>query len=184
MHQVTQDRSGLFIARAPQELVALEFESIVRRLLEEEHGAITASGLFGLSLEKMLIDTLGESLEAEDNKVLMCEDAYTPNFDTHDFRNDVTNEVSGTGYTAGGAALTSTEVTLASGLLTFDAADVSWASSTIPNAMAAVFYTNVGASTTDQLISLHDFVTAASTSNGTFQIAWHASGLFTIDYTP
>lgn len=146
--------------------------------------SITASGLYGLSLEKMMIDTLGESLEAEDNKVLMVTDTHTPNFDTHDFRNDITNEVSGTGYSAGGAAITSTEVTLSSGTLTFDGADVSWASSTIANAMAAVLYTNVGADTTDQLILLSDFVNAASSSGGTFTIQWSASGLFTLDYTP
>jgi hypothetical protein len=146
--------------------------------------AITASGLYGLSLEKMMIDTLGESLEAEDNKVLMVTDSYTPAFDTHDFRNDITNEVSGTGYTAGGAALTSTEITLSSGVLTFDGADVSWASSTIANAMAAVHYTNVGADTTDQLIVLSDFVSAASSSNGTFTVQWAAAGIFTVDYTP
>ena len=50
--------------------------------------SITASGFYGLSLEKCLIDTLGESLEAEDNKVALVQDAYTPNFDTHDFFND------------------------------------------------------------------------------------------------
>jgi hypothetical protein len=146
--------------------------------------AITASGVYGLSLEKMLIDTLGESLEAEDNKVLMVTDTYTPNFDTHDFRDDITNEVTGTGYTAGGNALTATEVTLASGVLTFDAADVSWASSTIASAMAGVFYTNVGSAATDQLVLLSDFVTAASTTNGTFTIQWHSSGILTVDYTP
>jgi len=145
---------------------------------------ITASGLYGLTLEKVFIDTLGESFEAEDNKVLMVTDSEAPNFDTHDFRNDILAEVTGTGYTLGGVALTSTEITLASGVLTFDAADVSWASSTIANAMAAVHYTNVGTSATDQLCSLHDFVTAASTTNGTFTIAWHASGLWTLDYTP
>lgn len=146
--------------------------------------SITASGLFGLSLEKALIDTLGESWEAEDNKVLMVTDSYTPNFDTHDFRDDITNEVTGTGYSAGGSALTSTEITLSSGVLTFDAADLAWSSSTIANAMAAVFYTNVGSSATDQLVLLSDFVNAASSSNGTFTIQWSASGIATVDYTP
>ena len=145
---------------------------------------ITASGLYGLTLEKMLIDTAGQSLEAETHKVLMVTDTEAPNFDTHDFRNDILAEVTGTGYTAGGATLTTTEITLASGLLTFDAADVSWASSTIANAMAAVGYFNVGTAATDQLVFLSDFVNAASSSNGTFSIQWSASGIFTVDYTP
>jgi hypothetical protein len=146
--------------------------------------AITASGVYGLSLEKMMIDTLGESLEAEDNKVMLDSDTDTPNFDTHDFRADVATEVTGTNWATGGVALTGTEITLAAGVLTFDATDVSVASTTISNAMASILYTNVGSAATDQLIMLHDFVTAVSTSAGTFGIQWHSSGLMTLDYTP
>lgn len=146
--------------------------------------AVTSSGWYGLSLEKIFIDTLGQSLEAETHKVLMCTDTEAPNFDTHDFRNDIVAEVTGTGYTLGGNTLTATEITLSSGIWTFDAADVSWAGSTIANAMAAVFYTNVGSAATDQLILLSDFVTAASSSAGTFTIQWSASGIATLDYVP
>ncbi len=146
--------------------------------------AITASGMYGLTLEKMFIDTAGQSLEAETHNTLMVEDGYTHNYDTHDFRDDLTNEVSGTGYTSGGENLTSTDITLSSGTLTYDAADVTWSSSTISNAMAAVTYFDVGSAATDQLIMLHDFVTAASSSSGDFTIQWNASGLFTLDFTP
>ena len=146
--------------------------------------SITASGFYGLSLEKCLIDTLGESLEAEDNKVALVQDAYTPNFDTHDFFNDLTNEVSGTGYTTGGKAFTTTEITLSSGTLTWDCDDLSWTTSTITSAMAAVFYTLVGSSATDQLLLLADFVTAVSTSAGTLAVTIAAGGVMTIDYTP
>ncbi len=143
--------------------------------------AITAAGLFGLSLEKTLINGAAINIEAEDMKCAMTTDTYTPAFDTHDFYADLTNEVTGTGYTAGGATLTSTEVTLSSGVLTFDAADVSWASSTIANAMASAIYADAVA---DELIVLSDFINAASSSGGTFTIEWNASGIFTIDYTP
>jgi len=146
--------------------------------------AITASGAYGLSLEKMMIDTLGQSLEAETHKGLLVTDTYTPDFTTHDFRNDITNECTGTNYTAGGATITATEITLAGGVLTWDFADPSWASSTIANAMAHVAYTNVGADTTDQLILLLDFVTAVSTTAGTLLVAINASGAMTLDYTP
>jgi hypothetical protein len=145
---------------------------------------INASGLYGPTLEKMFIDTAGQSLEAETHKVLMVTDTYTPNYDTHDFRDDVTNEVTGTGYTTGGVALTATEITLAAGVLTYDAADVSWAASTIAGAMGAVGYFNVGTAATDQLVFLSDFVSAASSSAGTFTIQWAAAGIFTLDYTP
>jgi hypothetical protein len=146
--------------------------------------AISASGIYGLSLEKALIDTLGESWEAEDNKIALVSDSYTPNFDTHDFFNDLTNEVTGTNWASGGVALTGTEITLSSGVLTFDATDVSVASTTLSSAMAGVYYTNVGSSATDQLILLTDFVNAVSTSAGTFGIQFSASGIATLDYTP
>ena len=146
--------------------------------------SITGSGLYGLSLEKALIDTLGESWEAEDNRVLMVTDTYTPDFNAHDFYADITNEVTGTGYTAGGELLTTTEITLSGGVLTFDAADVAWTTSTIANAMAGVLKTTVSGSATDQLILLSDFVTAASSSGGTFTIQWSASGIATVDYVP
>jgi hypothetical protein len=149
--------------------------------------AITASGLFLPTAEKQLIDTIGLSMESETAlKVLMVLDGLTPDFNAHDFRADVTaQEVTGTGYTAGGNVITATELTIATGTLTFDSADTSWASSTIANAMAAVgYYGRGGADTADELIWLSDFVNAASSSNGAFTIQWSASGIFTVDYTP
>lgn len=157
--------------------------------------AITASGLYGLTLEKMLIDTAAESLESEtDVRCALILDTYAQDYNTHAFWNSAAtgepgeHEVSGTGYTAGGELLTTTELTIASGVLTYDAADVSWASSTITDAMAAVGYFQVGADLStpadDMLVFLSDFVTAASTSNGTFTVQWNASGIFTVDFTP
>ena len=151
--------------------------------------AISASGLFGMTLEKGLnVTSLPASgLESETAvSVAMITDSATPDFSTHNFWDDLeSNEVSGTGYTAGGATLTSTELSVSSGVLTYDAADVSWSSSTISNAMAAVgYFDRGGATSADELIFLSDFVTAASTTNGTFTIQWNASGIFTIDFTP
>lgn len=151
--------------------------------------SITASGLYGLTLEKFLnVTSLPASgLESETAvKVLMVTDTETPDFNADNFRDDVTaNEVSGTGYSAGGVAITATELTVATGVLTYDAADASWTSSTITSAMAAVgYFARGGADTADELVFLSDFVTAASTSNGTFLIQWNASGIFTVDFTP
>jgi hypothetical protein len=149
--------------------------------------SITASGLYGLTIEKMFIDTMGQSLEAETHKALLVEDGYTPNYDTHDFRNDLTNEVTGTAYTTGGVTITTTEITPATpsaGTLKYDHDDASWAASTIANAMALVGYFNVGSSATDALIYLLDFVTAVTTSNGLLLVQIAANGVFNLDHTP
>lgn len=146
--------------------------------------AITSSGFYGLTIEKMFIDTAGQSMEAETHKGLLVTDTYTPDFTAHDFRNDVTDEVTGTGYSAGGQTITGTEITLAAGILTWDFTDPSWASSTIANAMAHISYFNVGAAGTDQLLLLLDFVTAVSTTNGTLLVAVNAAGAMTLDFIP
>lgn len=143
-----------------------------------------ASGLYGLTLEKMFIDTAGETLEAETHKALMVTDTHTPDFDLDDFRDDLDNEVSGAGYTAGGKAFTTTEVTLSSGTLTYDHDDVAWTSSTIANAEALIGYFNVGTAATDQLIYCLDFGSPVSTTSGTLTVQINASGVFTLDYTP
>ena len=143
-----------------------------------------AAGLFALSLEKMMIDTLGQSLEAETHKELLTLDTYTPDFNLHDFRDDVTNEIVGTNYPLGGVTCTGTEITIAAELLTFDMVDTVYPNVTIIDAMAGVFYTNVGADTTDQLICIQDFLTAASATAADFTIQHAGGGVFTIDVQP
>jgi hypothetical protein len=143
--------------------------------------AITASGLYGLTIEKCLNNGAAINLEAEDNKMALVQDGYTPDFNAHDFYADLTNEVSGTGYTAGGKAYTGTELTISGGVLTYTSAAVAWTGSTITNAMAAVGYADA---VTDELIFLSDFVTAVSTTGGTLTVTPSGTGLFTIDFTP
>lgn len=148
--------------------------------------SITAAGMYGLTLEKFFLDTAGESLEAEDHFEALVTDTYTPDYNAHDFFNDLTNEVTGTGYTTGGVAVTTTEITLAAGTLTYDAADTVYTTVTISNAMAGVIATSVSTpgAATNQLVLLQDFVTAASATAANFTIQHSATGIMTLDYTP
>lgn len=148
---------------------------------------ITASGAYSKTLEKMMIDTLGASIESETVvKGFLVTDSYTPDYDVHDFRDDANaNEVSGTGYTAGGVVLTTTDITLASpaaGSMKYDHDDPSWSSSTITNAMALTEYINVGSAATDPLLWLLDFVTAVSTSAGLLLVGIHSNGVWNLDH--
>jgi hypothetical protein len=114
-------------------------------------------------------------------KVMLLTSGYTPNA-AHDFRDDLgANEVSGTGYTAGGATLANKAVNISGTTAQYDADDVTWASSTITNARyAAIYKSRGGASSADDLIQLVDFGSDKSSSNGPFTIQWNASGIFTI----
>ncbi|RMH18227.1 MAG: hypothetical protein D6698_07355 [Gammaproteobacteria bacterium] len=114
-------------------------------------------------------------------KVALTTSTYTPNQDTHEFFSDVTNEVTGTGYTAGGQTLTTKTATYdsATNTIKLDAADVTWASSTI-TARYAVVYKDTGVSTTSPLICYIDFVSDQSSSSGDFTITWDANGIINV----
>ena len=152
--------------------------------------AITASGVHGKTLEKQLLDTLGVTLASTTWSMLMVTDTFAPAFDVDAFRNPaIDNEVSGGGYTAGGQSLAATPtITLGSptaGRVRWDFADPAWAASTITSAMAGITFHSTGTDTTDELYTLHDFITAASTSNGLFTVTIHATdGALYFDYTP
>lgn len=105
-------------------------------------------------------------------KVMLVTSAYTPNKDTHTKRSDVTNEVSGTGYTAGGAAATVSvaAVDTANDKVVITLGSASWASSTI-TARGAVYYkSRGGASTADELVYYVDFGSDITSTNGTFSL--------------
>lgn len=104
-------------------------------------------------------------------KVMLVTSSYTANKDTHDKRDDVTNEVSGTGYTAGGltSACTVTKDT-ANDKVTLSLAAVSWPTSTI-TARGAVYYkSRGGASSADELVAYVDFGGDVTSTGATFSL--------------
>ena len=71
-----------------------------------------ASGLFCLPMEYNLEQTANFNIDFNDTtadrfKCMLTTSSWTPNYSTHSIKSDVTNEVSGTGYSAGGESLTS-----------------------------------------------------------------------------
>lgn len=104
-------------------------------------------------------------------KAMLVTSTYVPNKDTDLKRSNVTNEVVGTGYTAGGvaSAVTVTKDT-ALDKVTLAFAAVSWASSTI-TARGCVYYkSRGGASSADELVAYDDFGSDVSSSGGTFSV--------------
>jgi hypothetical protein len=111
---------------------------------------------------------------------MLCTSSYTPSQDDHNDKADIDNEVSGTGYSAGGTALTTTAISVSGRVTTYDAADIAWSDSTI-TARYAVMYDDTEAQEGDQpLICYIDFGEDKSSEGGTFQLTLNASGLFTI----
>lgn len=109
---------------------------------------------------------------------------YTPDGDTHAYRASVTNEIAGSGYPAGGFALSTPTVTTNNtdntGVL--DAADISIQNITFgTNAQAAVIYGSSGlGAASDPLVAYIDFTTGQAVTAGTFQITWASGGILAL----
>lgn len=94
---------------------------------------------------------------------------YAPNIDTDDFRNDVTNEVVGTGYTADGkaiAAVLTLDTATDTANITFG--DVTWPTSTITARAAVIYKRRGGLASADELVAYVDFGSNKTSSGGTF----------------
>lgn len=121
-------------------------------------------------------------LDTDTINVMLVTSSYTPDQDAHTKRSDVTNEVTGTGYSAGGAALASKVVSVdnTDNEGVFDAADLTWSSSTITARGAVLYKARGGASSADELICFFDFTTDKSSSAGNFTLQWDSEGILNL----
>jgi hypothetical protein len=113
-------------------------------------------------------------------KVQLHTSTYTPNQSTHDFQDDLTNEVAAAGgYSTGGVTLAG-KVNSTTALVTkLDADDAVWAASTITARYAVLVDTTPGTAATNPLIAYVDFGADVISTGGEFRIAWHADGICT-----
>lgn len=121
-------------------------------------------------------------LDTDTIKVMLVTSAYTPDQDAHTKRSDVTNEVSGTGYTAGGATLANKSVSAdnTDNEGVFDADDVVWGSSTITARGAVLYKARGGAASADELIAYIDFGSDQISSSGNLTITWNSEGILNL----
>lgn len=140
---------------------------------------------YGLGLQYLLDTPL--DLETATVKMALVTSGYTPDRDTHDFRDDFTaNEVAnGNGYTTGGATLSGVlwSYDTASDQVRLDCDDVSWTFTAAKTWLYGIVYVDTGgADTTDPLIALLTWDTSQTVSTAyTLQI--DSAGLLYIDTT-
>lgn len=113
-------------------------------------------------------------------KVALTTSSYAPNIDTNQYFTDISNEITGTGYTAGG-------VTLSNVAFTYDSAANWWALTADPATWSgatftmrrAVIYKSTGTGSTSPLIGYIDYGADQSPVSETFAIAF-SSGVLRI----
>lgn len=109
-------------------------------------------------------------------KVMLCTSSYTPAA-THTTTANVTNEVSGTGYTSGGNTLTGVTWNESGGTVTFDAAGTNWTEASF-TARYAVIYSSTAS---NSVVCVMDFATDKTVSSGTFTLTFHNDGILTLE---
>jgi len=103
-------------------------------------------------------------------KVMLVTSTYTASKSAHAKRSDITNEVSGTGYTAGGTAVTVTPSLSGSDRMDLTLGSVNWTTATITARGAVVYKSRGGASSADELVCYLDFGADITSTAGTFTI--------------
>lgn len=139
--------------------------------------AVTASfyGKFWLSLANKEIDFNSDTIKA-----MLVTSSYTFDKDAHQYKSSITNEVSGTGYSAGGATIGSPSISYdaANDRMVFDGNDIAWTTATFIGARQCIVYDSTPATdATRPLIMRVDFDQDLSPLNGTVSLAWHSIGM-------
>lgn len=129
-----------------------------------------ASLIFNSALRDEAIGSI--DYDTDTFKVMLTTSAYTENKDTHTKRSDVTNEITGTGYTAGGNSVTVTvgAVDTANDRVDITLGGTTWPASTLTARKAVYYKSRGGAATADELIAVVDFGTDVVTTSGTLTL--------------
>lgn len=154
--------------------------------------AWTVSGLYVANMIDVFDATqLAIDLSLTSHKIALYNNTKTPNYSS-DVSYNATNEVSGTGWAAGGVALSAaasgggstspTNTESPTGTQMYDMGDVAVSGTTLTNARGATIYADALAG--DNLIVGINFGADFSTVAGIFTIQWAATGVFTVDWTP
>lgn len=117
------------------------------------------------------------------HKVMLTTSTYVPDQDLHDFKDDVTNEVSATGYTAGGDPLGTKTVTYtgATNKFVLGAANNVWTITGSMTARVAVVYDdNAALASAKPLIGYQLSTIDVTCTDSTWTLAWAAAGVVEI----
>jgi hypothetical protein len=121
-------------------------------------------------------------LDTDTIDAVLLTSTYTPNA-AHAKRSDLTNEVAGTGYTAGGKAISNKTVTNVGATSVFDADDTVWTVATITARYCALVKHRGGAANLDELIVILDIGATTSTA-ADFTVEYNATGILVFSKGP
>lgn len=118
----------------------------------------------------------GPNLHTGTIKAALVTSAYTFS-GAHDFFDDITNQVTGDGYTAGGATIANTAVNRTAGVAVLNGDPVSWPQEAggFSNARGVVIYRDSGVAGTSELLRFYEFAADLGNVLGPLTISPHAT---------
>ena len=133
-----------------------------------------ASGIYDDFKEDLMDASV--ALDSDTIKVALLDDSHS--FDATDstWADVSANEISGTGYTAGGATLAGLAIAVASNIARWDATDSAWTGATFSTWHAVLYDTT----NSDSLIASIDLGGEQTVSTGTFTLEWAAGGILSL----
>jgi hypothetical protein len=135
-----------------------------------------------VNLMKGLINDLSDA--ATTIKVALLADTYIPDQVNDDNWADVmANEISGTGYTAGGQEVSTKTISDVSGVATFDGDNILWASSTLTARYVVIYDDTPAADADKKLIGFIDYGENKQSTGGDWEIQWNVGGIWIISTT-
>ena len=136
--------------------------------------AFAASGIYDGFMYDMAAKAV--DMDSDTFKVGLLNNSHTFTAANDTWADVSANEVSATGYTAGGGTLASPAITEAA-TFKWDATDQTWTITGSITAYHAVIYDTTNA---DSLVCSIDFGAAKTATDGDFKIQWNASGIITM----
>ena len=125
-----------------------------------------------------LADAMNDYLSGATIKAIAVTGALSADVE---FRSSVVNEITGTGYTSGGVAVTGFTVVYASGRIVVDCDTIDFGIVDSSGEVAGVsLYISTGSSATDQMIATSTFPPIET--NGTFTYTPSASGFMQVNF--
>lgn len=138
---------------------------------------------YGLGVKGQFSATAADRVDwvTDTMKAALTTSTYVPNQDTNNYFSDVTNEITGTGYTAGGLTITTKTLTYdtATNETRLDGDDAIWSAATF-TARIMPIYKATGVSTTSKLMGYVDFGGDQTVSTGTFTVQFDATGILKV----
>jgi len=117
-------------------------------------------------------------LDTDALTIALLTSAYTPAAATDTLWSGISaNQVSGTGYTAGGETVTGASVALLTGTVTFDIADQTWSQNA--GGFSNARYVVIKRTSDGRLVAYHDLGSDRGNVAGDFTVQMSTSGVFT-----